>query len=63
MTASAANRILTVDDEPVVREGRIRLNAHESPDVTLMDIQMPEMNGLDALIGVRTECPMHESSC
>ena len=33
------------------------------PDVTLMDIQMPEMNGLDALIGVRTECPMHESSC
>jgi Histidine kinase len=57
VTGSAANRILTVDDDPVVREGRIRLNAHEGPDVTLMDIQMPEMNVLDALIGVPTECP------
>src|SRR6185436_9869186 len=27
------------------------------PDVTLMDIQMPEMNGVDALIGIRTEYP------
>ena len=25
------------------------------PDVTLMDVQMPEMNGLDALIAIRTE--------
>jgi DNA-binding NarL/FixJ family response regulator len=25
------------------------------PDITLMDLQMPEMNGLDALIAIRTE--------
>jgi DNA-binding NarL/FixJ family response regulator len=27
------------------------------PDVTLMDLQMPEMNGLDAVIAIRTEFP------
>jgi DNA-binding NarL/FixJ family response regulator len=27
------------------------------PDVTLMDLQMPEMNGLDALIALRNEFP------
>jgi two-component system, NarL family, response regulator len=27
------------------------------PDVTLMDLQMPEMNGLDAIIAIRTEFP------
>jgi DNA-binding NarL/FixJ family response regulator len=27
------------------------------PDVTLMDLQMPEMSGLDALIAIRTEFP------
>src|SRR4029453_17565843 len=27
------------------------------PDVTLMDIQMPEMNGIDALIAIRAEFP------
>src|SRR6202046_3480421 len=25
------------------------------PDVTLMDLQMPEMNGLDAIIAIRSE--------
>jgi DNA-binding NarL/FixJ family response regulator len=27
------------------------------PDITLMDVQMPEMNGLDALISIRNEFP------
>ncbi len=28
-----------------------------SPDITLMDLQMPEMNGLDALLAIRNEFP------
>jgi DNA-binding NarL/FixJ family response regulator len=27
------------------------------PDVTLMDLQMPEMNGIEALIAIRNEFP------
>ncbi|HET6899487.1 MAG TPA: response regulator transcription factor [Vicinamibacteria bacterium] len=27
------------------------------PDVTLMDLQMPEMNGVDAMVAIREECP------
>ena len=27
------------------------------PDVTLMDVQMPDMNGIDALIAIRSEYP------
>ena len=27
------------------------------PDVTLMDLQMPEMNGLDAIIAIRGDPP------
>jgi DNA-binding NarL/FixJ family response regulator len=29
----------------------------QHPDVTLMDLQLPEMNGLDALIAIRGESP------
>jgi YesN/AraC family two-component response regulator len=29
----------------------------QRPDVTLMDLQMPARNGLDAIIGIRSEFP------
>jgi DNA-binding NarL/FixJ family response regulator len=35
----------------------IQLFRTHHPDVTLMDLQMPEMNGLDALIAIRNEFP------
>jgi DNA-binding NarL/FixJ family response regulator len=38
------------------REGIQQFRAHH-PDVTLMDLQLPEMNGLDALIAIRSEFP------
>ena len=38
------------------REAIQQFRAHR-PDVTLMDLQMPEMNGLDAIIAIRGEFP------
>src|SRR5579862_1214938 len=38
------------------REAIQQFRAHH-PDVTLMDLQMPEMNGLDATIAIRGEFP------
>jgi len=38
------------------REAIQQFRAHR-PDVTLMDLQMPDMNGLDALIAIRGEFP------
>ncbi len=38
------------------REAIERFRAHR-PDITLMDLQMPEMNGLDAMIAIRGEFP------
>src|SRR5271169_3347884 len=38
------------------REAIQQFRAHH-PDVTLMDLQMPEMNGLDAIIAIRAEFP------
>jgi len=38
------------------REAVHQFRAHQ-PDVTLMDLQMPEMGGLDAIIAIRGEFP------
>src|SRR5215510_612131 len=38
------------------REAIQQFRAHH-PDITLMDLQMPEMNGLDAIIAIRGEFP------
>jgi DNA-binding NarL/FixJ family response regulator len=38
------------------REAIHQFRVHH-PDVTLMDLQMPEMNGLDAIIAIREEFP------
>jgi DNA-binding NarL/FixJ family response regulator len=38
------------------REAILQFRA-QRPDVTLMDLQMPEMNGLDAIVAIRGEFP------
>src|SRR6202161_4222117 len=35
----------------------VQLHRELNPDVTLMDLQMPDMSGLDAIISIRTEHP------
>src|SRR5262245_7953628 len=35
----------------------IRQFREHRPDITLMDLQMPEMNGLDSMIAIRGEFP------
>lgn len=35
----------------------VALHRQLLPDVTLMDLQMPEMNGVDAIKAIRAECP------
>jgi YesN/AraC family two-component response regulator len=38
------------------RDAIQQFRAHR-PDITLMDLQMPEMSGLDAIIAIRNEFP------
>lgn len=43
--------------EAVNGQETIELFRHHRPDVTLMDLQMPEMNGIQAIIAIRSEFP------
>ena len=38
------------------RDGLERFREHQ-PDVTLMDLRLPDMNGIDVMIAIRTEFP------
>ncbi len=48
--------MILVGEAPNGREAIQQFRTHH-PDITLMDLQMPEMNGLDALIAIRNEFP------
>jgi len=59
-------RIMTVDDHALFRQGiaeasngleAIEKFREHRPDITLMDLQMPDMNGLDAMVAIRGEFP------
>jgi DNA-binding NarL/FixJ family response regulator len=72
-------RILSVDDNPMLREGiaaiiesqrdmvlvsqavngaeAIQQYRNLKPDVTLMDLRLPDLNGIDAMIAIRREFP------
>ena len=57
-----ASLLATQTDMSLVAEaanGReaIRQFREHHPDVTLMDLQMPEMNGVDAIAAIRNEFP------
>lgn len=77
MTAQKNIKILTIDDEALIREsitdyledsgftvfqaedGRAGLEIHrkEKPDIILVDLRMPEIDGLDVLTTVSKETP------
>jgi len=48
--------MVLVGEAPNGREAIQEFRRHR-PDITLMDLQMPEMNGLDALMAIRNEFP------
>ena len=79
MSKSAAIRVFSVDDHPLLREGIATLINNEAdmtmvaeatngleaiqgfrehqPDVTLMDLRLPDMSGIDAMMAIISEFP------
>jgi len=56
-TLLAAESDMCLVAEASIGREAIELFRVHRPDVTLMDLQMPEMNGLDAIITIRNEFP------
>lgn len=50
------DQIVLVDEASSGEEAIVKFRTHR-PDVTLMDLQMPIMNGIDAIIEIRREFP------
>ena len=44
------------------REAIQEFRAHR-PDITLMDLQMPDMSGVEAIIAIHGSFPTRESLC
>jgi DNA-binding NarL/FixJ family response regulator len=79
MSDQSQIRILSVDDNQLLREGiaaviesqrdmllvsqavngaeAIQQYRNLKPDVTLMDLRLPDLSGIDAMIAIRTEFP------
>ncbi len=62
LRAGIGTLIATQPDMQLVGEASngkeaVQLHRELNPDVTLMDLQMPDMNGLDAIIAIRSEHP------
>ncbi len=69
MTEKSKIRVLSVDDHPLLREGisavinsqpdmlMIADAASAHPDVTLMDLRLPDMSGVDTIVAIRSEFP------
>jgi signal transduction histidine kinase/AmiR/NasT family two-component response regulator len=56
MLLSAVSDMALVAEAANGREGVEQFRAHR-PDITLMDLQMPKMGGLDAIAAIRAEFP------
>jgi DNA-binding NarL/FixJ family response regulator len=48
--------MVMVAQAPTAREGIQEFRKHQ-PDVTLMDLRLPDISGIDAVIAIRTEFP------
>jgi CheY-like chemotaxis protein len=77
ITHKAHATVLTIDDEPVIRESiavyledsgfkvlqaengktGLAIFRGQKPDIVLVDLRMPEIDGLDVLAAVTRECP------